>query len=242
MTLSAVLNSNPQYELVTLNFASTTETDLLYKTFERYGQYQRTPNGFVLRPTVKGKWLVIFCDEINLPVSDIYGTQHVITLLRQIIEQGGFWRVEDRAFVTVERIQFIGACNPPTDPGRVALTERFIRHCPIVFVDFPAIESLQQIYSTFNRGLLKMMPVLRSYANPLTEAMIEIYSASQKRFLPDQHPHYIYSPRELSRMVRGMYYCMAQADYMTTEQLVRLWLHEGLRLFQDRLVEPAERK
>lgn len=37
---------------------------------------------------------------------------------------GGFWRVEDRAFVTLDRIQFVGACNPPTDPGRVVLTER----------------------------------------------------------------------------------------------------------------------
>ena len=28
--------------------------------------------------------------------------------------------------MTLERIQFVGACNPPTDPGRKPLSQRFV--------------------------------------------------------------------------------------------------------------------
>ena len=57
-----------------------------------------------------------------------------------------------------------------------------------------------------------------------------------------QHPHYIYSPRELSRWMRAMYEAMEPVDAMNVEGLVRLWAHEGLRLFHDRLVTPEERE
>lgn len=44
--------------------------------------------------------------------------------------------------MSLERIQFVGACNPPTDVGRKPLSDRFLRHCPLILVDFPGKESL----------------------------------------------------------------------------------------------------
>lgn len=62
----------------------------------------------------------------------------------------------------LERIQFVGACNPPTDAGRVELPERFLRHAPVLLVDFPGPVSLTQIYGTFNRALLKLQVQLNN--------------------------------------------------------------------------------
>lgn len=246
MTLTAVLRSVPEFELVTLNFSSTTTPKLLLDTLAHYCKVDRTPNGLVMHPVVQGKTLAIFLDEINLPSADQYQTVPVITFLRQIAEHGGFWRASDLAFIKLDRIQFIGACNPPTDAGRVPLSPRFLRHSPLLFVDFPAVPSLKQIYGTFNRALLKLVPSLRSHAEPLTEAMIEVYSASQARFTPDQQSHYIQSPRELSRWVRAMYEALKDGSgdtaALTVTELVRLWLHEALRLFQDKLVFAEERQ
>lgn len=137
-------------QVVGLNFSSATTPELMLKTFDHYCEYRRTPNGIVLSPIQLNKWLIIFCDEINLPSQDRvsdrcylsrsiflddivhgwyigclqYGTQRVISFLRQILEHGGFYRTADQAFVKLERIQFVGACNPPTDPGRVPMTHR----------------------------------------------------------------------------------------------------------------------
>ena len=85
-----------------------------------------TPKGTVLSPVQLNKWLVLFCDEINLPDMDKYGTQRVISFLRQIVEHGGFYRTSDRVWIKLERVQFVGACNPPTDPGRKPLSLRWV--------------------------------------------------------------------------------------------------------------------
>ena len=92
--------------------------------------------------------------------------------MRQLIEYGGYWRTSDKAWVTLERIQFVSACNPPTDPGHVLLTHRFLHHSPLIMVDYPSEISLRQIYGSYscNGGFL-------SYIT--------------KTFTPDIQVHYI---------------------------------------------------
>lgn len=93
MTLFSALRALPDLEVVGLNFSSATTPELLLKTFDHYCEYRKTPNGIILSPVQLGKWLVVFCDEINLPDMDKYGTQRVISFLRQMVEHGGFYRV-----------------------------------------------------------------------------------------------------------------------------------------------------
>lgn len=241
MTLFSALRKLPELEVVGLNFSSATTPELILKTFEQYCEYRKTPNGVVLAPVQIGRWLVVFCDEINLPALDKYGTQRVISFLRQLMEGNGFWRTSDLSWVKLERIQFVGACNPPTDPGRVPLSHRFLRHAPVVMVDYPGEISLKQIYGTFNRALLKVAPNLRGNSDALTDAMVSFYLASQKRFTADIQAHYIYSPRELTRWSRGIYEAIKPLETLSAEGLVRVWAHEALRLFQDRLVAEDEK-
>lgn len=242
MTLFSALRKLPNMEVVGLNFSSATTPDLLVKTFEQYCEYKKTLNGVMLSPTQIGRWLVVFCDEINLPAPDKYGTQRAISFLRQLVEHNGFWRTSDKSWVTLDRIQFVGACNPPTDAGRTPLGARFLRHAPLIMVDYPGELSLNQIYGTFNSAVLKIVPSLRGYAEALTHAMVKFYLESQQRFTAKIQPHYVYSPRELTRWVRGVYEAIKPLESLSIEGLIRIWAHEALRLFSDRLVDEAERK
>jgi dynein heavy chain 1, cytosolic len=108
-------------------------------------------------------------------------------------------------------------------------------------VDYPGEVSLKQIYGTYNRAVLKVVPSLRAYAEPLTDAMVAFYLASQKRFTTDVQAHYVYGPRELTRWVRGIYEAIRPLEVLPIEGLVRVWAHEALLLFQDRLVNKEER-
>ena len=65
------LSLSPQ--VVGLNFSSATTPELLLKTFDHYCEYKRTPNRVIMAPAQLGKWLVLFCDGINLPDLDKYG-------------------------------------------------------------------------------------------------------------------------------------------------------------------------
>ena len=52
---------------------------------------------------------------------------------------------------------------------------------------------------------------------------------------------HLYSPREMTRWVRGICEAIRPLESLSVEGLVRLFVHEALRLFQDRLVYDEER-
>jgi dynein heavy chain 1 len=244
MTLISVLQSIQGVVMANLNFSSRTTPEIILKTFAQYCSYKRRGKDVYLEPLDNlgsDSWLVVLCDEINLPEEDTYGTQRVIMFMRQLVEHGGFWR-SDNVWVKINRIQFVGACNPPTDAGRFNMSHRFLRHVPLLLVDFPEKDSLMQIYRTFNGGMMKLFPNLKGETDAMTEAMVELYMMNQTKFKPENQPQYFYSPRELSRWVRGIYESVSNLDAgLTREGLVRVWAHEGLRLFSDRLVEDVDK-
>jgi|AntRauTorckE5430_2_1112549.scaffolds.fasta_scaffold00585_7 dynein heavy chain 1 len=243
MTLTSVLQTVQGIVMANLNFSSRTTPEIILKTFSQYCSYVRKGKDIVQEPSESlgaNTWLVVFCDEINLPENDAYGTQRVIMFMRQLVEQGGYWR-DDNTWIKINRIQFVGACNPPTDAGRVVMSSRFLRHAPLILVDFPEKDSLLQIYGTFNGGMMKLFPNLKGETSALTNAMVELYCEAKAKFTPDMQPQYFYSPRELSRWVRGIYEAIVDTDALTREELVRVWAHEALRLFHDRLVDNEER-
>ncbi len=85
---------------------------------------------------------------------------------------------------------------------------------------------------------MKLFPHLKGETDVITEAMINLFTACQNKFTPDMQPQYFYSPRELSRWVRGIYEAVAYMDQgLAREELIRIWAHEALRLFSDRLVD-----
>ncbi|KAK9472278.1 dynein heavy chain, N-terminal region 1-domain-containing protein [Dipodascopsis tothii] len=241
MILFNTLRAFHNMDVVGVNFSKTTTPELVVRTLEQYCEYQRTPAGLVLAPAQIGRWLVLFCDEVNLPAPDRYGTQRAIALLRQLVEQNGFWR-HDRVWVALGRVQIVAACNPPTDVGRSALSERFLRHVAVVMVDYPGPAALGQIYGTFNRAVLRALPALRGFAGPLTDAMVDVYLGAKQRFVPTAHAHYVFSPRELTRWVRGVHEAVAPLETLALDGLIRVWAHEALRLFSDRLVTDGERQ
>jgi hypothetical protein len=61
----------------------------------------------------------IWFGDITTPLRVFLYSQYCSkVLLRQLVEQNGFWRTTDKTWVTLDRIQFVGACNPPTTSQR----------------------------------------------------------------------------------------------------------------------------
>lgn len=239
MTLLKVLRKSPIFDTVILNFSKDTTPKSLLNSLLQSCSLTKASEGYRLTPRTTGKWTVVFCDEINLPTKDKYGTQLVVSLIRQMVEQNGFWHPEHLEWVHLERIQFVGACNDPNDPGRSAMSPRFVRHCMVLMMDYPSEVSLKTIYHAFNNASLKFAPTLRKYSNSLTSAMLQVYYAARASFT--ERSHYIFSPRELTRWCRGVLETLMESTYKDVNELVRLWFHEGLRLFSDRLVHQDEK-
>ncbi|AAS51484.1 ACR258Wp [Eremothecium gossypii ATCC 10895] len=241
MTLYNTLKRSDRFNIIGINFSKDTSVELFLKTLEQHTICTPTSRGIIMQPKAHGKQLVVFCDEINLPMLDEYGSQPVILFLRQLIEKRGFWNVQESKWVFIERIQIVGACNPPGHAGRVSITPRFLRHASIVMVDYPGQIAMEQIYETFFNAIFKLTPKLKGFASDFTKASLQVYYDCKATYTSEAHSHYIYSPRELTRWVRGIHFTISDSGNIDLAYMLELWAHESLRLFSDRLVSSSEK-
>ncbi|SCU87646.1 LADA_0E05314g1_1 [Lachancea dasiensis] len=242
MTLFNALKKTDRFELVGLTFSKETSVATVLKTLKHHTTVIESVNEMIMMPKHEEKDIVVFCDEINLPHCDNNDEQPVILLLRQIIEKNGLWDLEKGKWIRLERIRFVGACNPPDGASRKILSRRFTRFTHVLFVDYPSGSSLSHIYKTVFRATLKLVPDFREYYEELANASLEIYHACQSKFSMAKHFHYIFSPRDLTRWTKGIYAILSNTSVHELYDLLIIWIHEGLRLFSDRLVDTQDKK
>ena len=210
------------------------------------------------------KILVVFCDEINLVEPDAYGTPRALAFVRQLIARKGFWALSTNSaraalepgrfvrvasqrcaprWVSLERVALVAACNPPTDAGRKPLPRRLLRHLHVLSVGTPSRPALERVYAAYTRRATKIIstnfpePDIKEVVQNLPAAMIDAYEFNQRTF-STKGPQCVYSARELTRWCRSLE--QASDNCSNASALVRLWLHEGLRLFADRLPEMTD--
>ena len=58
----------------------------------------------------------------------------------------------------------------------------------------------------------------------------------RKRFTVDDHYHYLFTPRDLTRWVCGLLRYPLSGDQSSTLAVLQAWIYEAARLFRDRLV------
>ncbi len=77
-------------------------------------------------------------------------------------------------------------------------------------------------------------------AKALVSATLEVYDLAQRQLLPTPtKSHYTFNLRDVSKVFQGL--TKAAGGVEDGLQLVRLWTHEVLRVFYDRLVDDTDR-
>jgi dynein heavy chain len=71
--------------------------------------------------------MIFYVDDINMPALEKYGAQPPNELLRQIIDQKGFYDLKKFLFMEVSDVVFIASCAPPGG-GRNPVSPRLFRH------------------------------------------------------------------------------------------------------------------
>jgi dynein heavy chain len=195
----------------------------------------------VLGPPL-GEVAIFFVDDLNMPKKEEYGAQPPIEILRQWMDHGGWYNREENTFRTLIDVQFMAAMGPPGG-GRNHITQRYIRHFNMVnFVPFSQ-DALTSVFGTIVDWFLNSFagPVKQAGA-PMVQATIGIYNRIAKELLPTPaKSHYTFNLRDLSKVIQGV----QQADKDTVKlgpDLIRLWSHECMRVFHDRLIDEPDRE
>lgn len=189
----------------------------------------------------QGQQSVIFIDDLNMPEVEVYGAQPPIELVRQLIDNGGWYDLKEKSWKHIVDTVVISAMGPPGG-GRNHVTPRLLRHFNLFcFAEFDD-NTLRRIFSTIVSWHFAIFPLeVRSLADAIVDATLDTYRASMKSLLPTpQKSHYTFNLRDFSRIIQGVLLCKP-SDSFTKGTLIRLWTHEALRVFGDRLIDDNDR-
>merc|ERR1719354_1384339 len=189
----------------------------------------------------KGKRIIIFVDDLNMPKHDTYGSQPPIELLRQYQDFGGLYDRDKMFWKYINDVTICAACAPPGG-GRNTITPRFTRHFSMLSLPPPSDHNLKAIFSTILTGFLKEFPAaVKECGNKIVEAAVEIYNNMSTELLPTpDKSHYVFNLRDLSKCVQGI----LRADETVIrdqKQIFYLFAHESLRVFHDRLIDQPDK-
>ena len=190
-----------------------------------------------------GKKMVFHFDDINMPKLDLYGAQPPNELLRQIIDQGGFYDLKKHTFKLIKDCCIVSSCSPPGG-GRSPVTPRLFRHFHMLWMPDLSDNSMETIFSSILKVYFSWDPKTEGFtstARNLVKASIDIYQNVRKQLLPTPAKcHYTFNLRDLSKVIQGILQ-VTHHKYNGVQDLVKLWVHEECRIFHDRLVNKQDR-
>ncbi|VDL92009.1 unnamed protein product [Schistocephalus solidus] len=238
--LATIQSLNPETTTsLVINFSSrTTAKDVLRSLNANVEKRSKGVYG-----PMPGKKLIVFIDDLNMPQEDTYGTQQPIALMRMILGRGGlFEQGKDLVWRSLKDMTYMGGMGPPGG-GRRSLDPRFVSFFSLFYCLQPSADSLTKIFGSiisgyFSNGFSKK---LQSMVEGLTQMSIESYFAIKEKMLPTPAKfHYTFNLRDISRLFQGM--CQATPDrFKGPKKILRLWRHEALRSYYDRLINDVDR-
>ena len=189
-----------------------------------------------------GKKFVLFVDDVNMPARETYGAQPPVELLRQFQDFKGFYDRKKLFWKDIEDTTICTACAPPGG-GRQEITPRFVRHFSLLNVPQPSEEVMQKIFSSICGGFLEaFQPEFKALLKPMVDSTIEIYNRISTELLPTPtKSHYTFNLRDISKVFQGIL-LIKPGNCTEKEVLTKLWAHENLRVFHDRLINDEDKK
>lgn len=238
LTVNSVIDSFGQnYSTLNVNFSGRTTAENVQDMIE--SRMVKKMKETLAPPA--GKTLLCFIDDLNMPQPDDFGSQPPLELLRQWLDYGFWYNRANQSQVFITNMQLLCAMGP-AGGGRHPISQRLMNHFNVIDVVFPGESQIKTIYGTLLNVKLHASEELKSISEGLVQATQEIYQSVLSNLLPTpSKSHYIFSLRDLSKVFQGLW----QADFESfegEEQFLRLWVHENLRVFQDRLNHPNDKE
>ena len=222
----------PEFTPLTMTFSAQTSANMTQDTLD--GKFEKRRRGVFGPPA--GKVMAIHVDDLNMPMRETYGAQPPIEILRQWFSQEGWYdRANDLAFRRIVDVVFVASLGPPGG-GRQEVTPRFIRPFNVVGLSDISDNSKAGIFGTILGNFLEgFTPAISKLTSQIVLSTINTFNTICETLLPTpSKSHYTFNLRDLAKVFQGV--LMGNAKMIDqVDGVVRLWVHELKRVFEDRL-------
>jgi len=189
-----------------------------------------------------GKKMVLFIDDLNMPLKEYYGAQPPIELIRQWHDHRGWFNRKELVKFNIVDVIMVSAMGPPGG-GRTFITERLKRHySTTAYADF-SDAALTQIFNvistfffqTFDEKVQALLPSMIS-------SSIDVFKTALEDLLPTPaKSHYLFNLRDIWKVFLGI--CSLSPKKSNDPlSVTRCWCHEVQRIFGDRLTDQGDLK
>ncbi|EAX96982.1 Dynein heavy chain family protein [Trichomonas vaginalis G3] len=232
------LDSTGEYYNISCIFSAHTTSKATQEMIESKLERKR---GVAMQPP-SGKKGVWFIDDINMPEPECYGAQPPIELLRQFISMGGMYSRPSLQWNDIRNVTLIGAGGP--DGGsRSPLSPRFLRFMFNLELTPPDDSTLFNIFNSILQPFFsEFSEPIRNMVERIVHGSVYVYSAVAQNFLPTpDKSHYVFNLRDLANVIQGL--MRARPDNIQSPNILqKLWMHENVRVYSDRLICVEDRK
>jgi dynein heavy chain, axonemal len=184
-----------------------------------------------------GKKVIIFVDDVNMPFVEEYGAQPPIELLRQFLDFKGFYDRDKLFWKDIQDTLLFAGAAPPGG-GRNFVTPRFVRHFNVLCMPAASDSTMFVIFQSILTGFMAkgFDSEIKKMVDGVVNATIEVYNRISLELLPTPAKfHYTFNLRDISKVFQGILMIKPQ-KCQTVDVAMRLWLHECMRVFYDRLI------
>ncbi|KUF90356.1 Dynein heavy chain 7 [Phytophthora nicotianae] len=237
--LSEVLPQD-QNSVIMLSFSAKTSANMTQNIID--GKLDKRRKG-VFGPPL-GKNAIVFVDDLNMPLVETYGAQPPIELVRQLIDSEGYYDLKEMSWRKIVDTIVLAAMGPPGG-GRNNVTPRLLRHFNLLCISEFDDATLTRIFTTildWYFGSNPFIPEVKRLSEAVVSATLELYQSAMMSLLPTpKKSHYTFNLRDFSRIVQGIMLVVPN-DQFNANSLVKLWVHESLRVIGDRLIDDEDRE